>query len=174
MEIEKRWLFKGNIEELAHLFERGDWQKSAYLYDHGSLTSCRFRQRPIFKEFEGFTNQLSNKITVKTGKGLSRIEIEKEISSKEFDELVKGLYVMKMDYGFQIVGKYKLEYKRIEGDILLEIEFDDEDEAKNFDLKSVLPDAEKWSDVTNDSRYNVICYYMRNVERYDVWEDDLK
>ncbi|MCF0124820.1 MAG: hypothetical protein HUJ68_03535 [Clostridia bacterium] len=156
MEIEKRWLWQDiTNKRKLEFFSENDWQKTAYLFDKNSLTSCRFRCRP---KLDG---TYSCKITVKTGKGLSRIEIEKEITKEEFDELTKDLYVMTTQ--FTKIGPWEI--KCIDDKVIIEREFDSIEEAISFDDTELQVDLGLgiFKDVTNDSDYNVINFYKKKV-----------
>jgi adenylate cyclase len=92
--------------------------------------------------------------TVKMGEGLSRTEIEIELSEEQFNQLwphTKGRRVSKTRYSIPVKG-YTAELDKfdgaLEGLLLVEVEFNTIDASQRFEI----PD---WfgSDVTEDKRY---------------------
>lgn len=127
--------------------------------DFENLAGKTIRQGYVIDAAEGIELRVRQKQTacyqtVKMGEGLSRTEIEIELSPDQFDRLwpyTEGRRVSKTRYTFP-VGDYTAELDRFEGNLegllMVEVEFASVEDALGF----APPD---WfgRDVTNDKRY---------------------
>lgn len=141
IEIERKFL----VDRLPPDFENltGNAIRQGYVIDAAGGIELRVRQK------QGACYQ-----TIKMGEGLSRTEIEIELSSDQFDRLwpyTDGRRVSKIRYAVP-VGDHTAELDRFEGNLegllMVEVEFPSVDAARNF----APPD---WfgRDVTEDKRY---------------------
>ena len=140
-EIERKFL----VDRLPPDFENltGKTIRQGYVIDAAGGIELRVRQK-----------QRAYYQTVKMGEGLSRTEIEIELSADQFNRLwphTEGRRVSKTRYTLP-VGDHTAELDRFEGNLkgllLVEVEFTSVDAAKDF----APPD---WfgRDVTEDKRY---------------------
>lgn len=94
-------------------------------------------------------------LTIKSGSGLRRTEIERELSAAEFDalwEVATDLRIQKRRHRIDLGRGALAELDLFDGDLagrrLVEVEFDDEDAAETF-----TPPEWFGREVTSDSRY---------------------
>lgn len=154
MEIERKFLLKNIPYELSEL-------KSKHL-EQGYINSdpvVRIR-RSDDKFF----------LTIKSNGLMKRIEVEKEITSEEYQELsaiVKGRLITKTRYLIPLEDGLTMELDIFEGDfkglIVAEVEFPTEEAAVSF-----VPPEFVEKDVTSDKRYaNVALSFMNEEEISD-------
>lgn len=129
-EIERRFLVSGRPDELpdgAELESEGTEIRQAYVaIDHP--VSVRVR-----KKGSDYT------IGIKSGRGLERGEVEVDVGAAEFEELwdtAQGRTIEKRRYEIP-VGDHTAELDvfagPLEGLVLVEVEFDDRDQAERFE-----------------------------------------
>ena len=143
MEIERKWL----------LNKLPDTQ--SYVYD-----DCEIRVRYAKPAPDHKGGPISRyKFTFKGSGLLSRIETEKELSGKEYDEYMNVIpqRPITKDYYTYFVGPYKIEVSKVDNSwIYAEVEFDSEEEAKNY----VFPWPELViQEVTYDEEYKMKNYW---------------
>jgi len=91
-------------------------------------------------------------LSVKKGKGMSRIKTEVEIQESTFKQLIHGLTpIIKKRLFYDYCGHHLTIFKyfgKLEGLIIVKVEFDSEDEAKRFE-------APHWfsTEITDDNSY---------------------
>lgn len=149
LEIEKKFLLKPfNIKNLLNKYNLK--YKKINISQYYIIDKNSFRVRKYGKKYF---------LTVKKGEGLVREEFEKEISKKEFEQILKNhknilslyknRYIVKIDnfiYEFDI---FKKDLKNL---FLLEVEFKSEKEAENFKIDKLFENF-ILKDVTEDKRF---------------------
>jgi len=141
IEIERKFLIDrmpSDIETLS-----GKTIRQGYLIDIDDGTELRVRQK-----------QSAYFQTIKKGAGISRTEIEIELSAEQFEQLwphTDGRRLSKIRYTLP-VGSHTAELDRFEGHLkgllLVEVEFGSMQEAERFEPPDWFGD-----DVTEDKRY---------------------
>lgn len=161
MEIERKWLFDSekapkNIEIMGE-----------YFYDQAYLSiepEVRIRKRQkVGEENETYA------LCIKSKGSLERIEVQKELTKKEFCELMivgklkEDDFIKKHFYRYK-VGKYELTLGRVDSGkntefCYGEIEFSSKDEARSFN-------APDWfgKEVTDDKNLKMCSYWQRTRE----------
>lgn len=169
MEIERKWLFDENK------IPKGK-SSTITLYKQSYLSvepEVRIRAKQVLanKDCPEHDNICCKPETymlcIKGNGGISRIEVQKELTEKEFNELMQvgnltdERFVHKAYYTIPI-GKYLLTVGAVDKGLPSEfcygeIEFEDEESAKNFK-------APDWfgKEVTNDSSYKMKNYWKRH------------
>ena len=156
LEIERKFL----VDRLPDALDErsGATIRQGYLISAANGTEVRIRQKQA-RFFQ----------TIKAGEGLTRTEIEIELSQDQFQQLwpyTEGRRVSKIRYTLPL-GNHVAELDRFEGDlaglVLVEVEFASVDASRQFSP----PD---WFgvDVTEDSRYKnkaLAVYGMPREER---------
>lgn len=93
-------------------------------------------------------------LTVKTGSGLTRVEIERDLDADEFDALWEVAVDLRVDKHRHLVplGDHTAELDLFDGELsgrqIVEVEFDDDDAAVAFE-----PPSWFGVEVTDDGRY---------------------
>lgn len=158
MEIEKKWLFNSHLDP-KNL--GGAVVLETYMYGQGYLTIDDHSEVRIrFKIVDGDCTYM---LCIKSKGDLSRIEIEKELTEEEFDQLNSLIpydLIINEGFNYDIGGGHILAICRTDVNreefVYGEIEFDSVEEAEAF----VAPD---WfgKEVTKDSSYKMSNYWIR-------------
>ena len=136
-EIERKWL----VNEIP--FSLGDYRHEEFVqaYIMTSDNSCLRIRKTKTSHYEKYY------LTVKAGQGLKREEVEFEIKKDDFDqlfELDKKILTKNRYY----VNYYQVDFFTDRNLILVEVEFDDEIAANDFE-----PPAWFGIEVTDDPKY---------------------
>lgn len=158
MEIERKWLF--NSEKAPQDIEI----MGEYFYGQAYLSidpEVRIRRRLKAGEKEE-----TYALCIKSKGNLERIEVQKDLTEKEFSELMivgkleEEDFIKKHFYRYK-VGEYQLTLGRVDSGRSTEfcygeIEFSSKDEAENFK-------APDWfgREVTNDKNFKMCSYWQR-------------
>ncbi|MBO4592146.1 MAG: CYTH domain-containing protein [Eubacterium sp.] len=139
MEIERKFLLKYLPENLES-------------YEHHTIVQGYVNTEPVVRIRQYDENYI---LTIKSLGLMERIEIEKELTEKEFKELstmVKGNVISKVRYKIPY-NEYTIELdifkEEFEGLIMAEVEFPDKEKAESF----VAPDFMS-VDVTDDPKFH--------------------
>lgn len=155
MEIERKWVIRGNIEGFDLIFN--GWYDTYYLSVNPEI---RVREFVQFENGESVHVYLK---AVKSGSGLSRVEGEYNISADEYNRLVeKPELIIHGDFWWYRYGKYVLEVThrdtgRESAFWFLEVEFESEEEALRFELPSEIHGIE----VTYLKEFQMVNYWNR-------------
>jgi len=138
IERERRFL----VAALPTDLPRGDHIAQGYLMTQPAAVRVRNRDG-------------AHTLTIKTGSGLARVEIERDLSNGEFDALwqvATALRIEKRRFVFPLasgdVAELDLFEAQLAGHRIVEVEFDDDASAHAFD-----PPAWFGREVTDDGRY---------------------
>jgi CYTH domain-containing protein len=138
IEVERRFL----VDELPTMLDRGSAIEQGYLMT--TPAAVRVRRRDTT-----FT------LTIKTGSGVARTEIEREITADEFDALwavATALRISKRRHLVALASGHVAELDLFEGALdqrrIVEVEFDSTAAAHDF-----VPPAWFGREVTDDGRY---------------------
>jgi hypothetical protein len=150
IEIERKWRAPGFPEDSLLLKESN--LKSIYLYSNAD-SEARIQLKTEIKT----DRFIEAKLTVKTGNGLERIEVESEITHEEFlryEALRFGIPIIKHQRVYLLLDGHKLYVSFVDGFwYYAEVEFESTKEAAAF----VLP--YDWEEVTGDPSYQMKNYW---------------
>ena len=162
MEIERKWLF--NINEVPI-----ELSSTITYYTQGYLSrnpEVRVRSKAVENLITNLTTDKTYRLCIKGEGTLTRHEIQKDLTKEEYEDLLevgnlKSEDLIQKRYYTILVEKYMLTVGIVdEGSInefcYGEIEFDCEEEAKNFN-----PPTWFGKDVTNDKSYKMKNYWKR-------------
>lgn len=156
MEIERQWLI--NRSEVPYDLDSEDIRKRC-------ITQMYLNFDPEIR-IRAYENEKRYTLTIKTGlseDGLTRAEVEKEITEAEYRELEpfkKGISIEKTRYvipderyeGGKYIQEIDIFHGELEGLCALEVEFSSEEEAAQY-----VPHPFVLKEVTSDIRYKN-CY----------------
>ncbi|WP_252236043.1 CYTH domain-containing protein [Clostridium sp. ZS1] len=162
MEIERKWLF--NINEVPI-----ELSSTITYYTQGYLSinpEVRVRSKVVENLITNITTDKTYRLCIKGEGTLTRHEIQKDLTKEEYEDLLevgnlKSENLIQKRYYTILVEQYMLTVGIVdEGSInefcYGEIEFDCEEEAKNFN-----PPTWFGKDVTNDKSYKMKNYWKR-------------
>ena len=158
MEIERKWLVAGFPKNWPH-------KTHCYIFQTyiSSYNDCEIRVRYCEPAIDHKGKTISPyKFTYKSGGTLKRLEVEKELTASEFNELKQTVpypAIFKDFYTFQFDGK-SIEISRVDNNFYYaEVEFNNQLEAEAFEFP--------WSDlvikeVTEDEKYKMKDYWRKS------------
>lgn len=154
MEIERKWLIKSfpKAEHVNHC-----WILQSYLTIHDD---CEARVRQSLPAPDHYGKEISRyKFTYKQGNGLSRLEVEKELTENVYQEALSTISYSPItkDYYTYFINGYKVEVSKVDSNwFYAEVEFKSEEEANAYQFP--------WpelviEEVTNSNRYKMKNYW---------------
>lgn len=132
VEIERKWIIYDPTDFWSGMWDKDTFVETAFIPSKlGYGPVCRFRYKHTPEKERYF-------YSIKNDGGLVRDELESDITKEQYERLTKGLYVKTVkftEYPYEWNGKKcKLEFKHMGQYLVMEQEFDSEEEANKFDL----------------------------------------
>ncbi len=168
IEIEKKYLLTSQSHDLVSALQN----EGLELQKHNVLqyyTKINENEEIRFRQIENTYFK-----TIKKGQGLKREEIESSICKEEFDENlkdIKGLEIKKIRYSFKLQNfpaNIDIYDSNLNNMAVLEIEFDDENQAIEFKLPSIFR-TYITKDITEDKEYkNKYLALCSLQDRFDI------
>lgn len=159
-EIERKWV----LTNMPTFSEKGEGYRTEQFYLHVSdQQELRFSWT---LHYGGRREHSEYLMTVKLGKGLSRTEIETEITKEDYEHaclLSQGVPVTKTGIKYLCEGN-PLYISLVDADfVTAEIEFPSEDAANGFDLFScsLIEHPADWIEVTGNPNHSMKNYWVK-------------
>lgn len=165
IEIERKWLVKGEPSSLKLLFSQT--MRQGYISTNPTV---RIRQElTTISNIKDVLSKDEYVLCFKSRGGLSRKEIEFNIDEdkfKQLENLINLPLINKVRNTYLLSDGHHLEVNHVDEGLgsefwYAEIEFDSEDEANNFDSSSVGLENYLNNEVTNNSNETMAAYWNR-------------